>query len=142
MRRAVEFESFVSLYFLAPSFNELIERQMHRIVLSWIEEVDDELVLWIDRVHDCQHNATLPMKDGLLEIIIRTRSVCEAENVLRSAWSLDIKNTVGCRDGQEWYVVAVVNGESYYDATEFFLIQDLACCEIEHDEGASCRANH
>ena len=82
------------------------------------------------------------MRDGLLEIIIRTRSVCEAENVLRSAWSLDIKNTVGCRDGQEWYVVAVVNGESYYDATEFFLMQDLACCEIEYDEGASCRANH
>ena len=122
MRRAVEFESFVSLYFLAPSFNELIERQMHRIVLSWIEEVDDELVLWIDRVYDCQHNAILSMKDGLLEIVIRARSVRETKEILRGAWGLDVKNTVGCRDRQEWYVVAVVNGESYYDVTEFFLI--------------------
>lgn len=142
MRRAVEFESFASLYFLAPSFNELIERQMHRIVLSWIEEVDDELVLWIEGVHDCQHNAILPMKDGLLEIVIRASSVRETKEILRGAWRLGIKDTISCRDGQEWYVVAVVNGESYYDATEFFLMQDLACCEIEHDEGASCRANH
>ena len=101
MGRAVEFESFVSLYFLAPSFNEFIKRQMRRIVLSWIEEVDDELVLWIDRVYDCQHNAILSMKDGLLEIVIRARSVRETKEILRGAWGLDVKNTVSCRDRQE-----------------------------------------